>query len=93
MAIEKGDRRGDIDEENVMKVLLESKDGGEGVWIKVVALHASKKEVIGFLMNQPLTPSMSWGQLVHAVEKDSEQIAEIDKAVDRVPNGEGWKIL
>ena len=60
MVIKRGAARGNIGEDNNLKVHF-SKDK-ESAWVRVIAMHVRKKKGIGILLNNLFSGRMKWGK-------------------------------
>jgi len=90
MAIKRGTARGDIGEDNNIKVYF-SKDK-ESAWVRVIAMHSRKKKGIGILLNTLFSERMKWGEIISFEEKKSSEISEFIGKVDCVPCTDEWTV-
>ena len=77
MVIKRGAARGNIGEDNNLKVHF-SKDK-ESAWVRVIAMHVRKKKGIGILLNNLFSGRMKWGNHFVWGEKSSEIPEFIEK--------------
>lgn len=82
--------RGYVDPDTYsMKVMIDK----EGVWVKIIAIHKSKKKGIGIMMNTMFSNKYKWGEFVNIVDDNPKEIAHITKKVTSIPNVKGWHLL
>ena len=90
MVIKRGAARGNIGEDNNLKVHF-SKDK-ESAWVRVIAMHVRKKKGIGILLNNLFSGRMKWGEIILFGEKKSSEIPEFSEKVECVPCTVEWTV-